>query len=794
MSNRYLTDRRGSMTEAERSAPTQTGSHDERSVVGFIVHPTWCVRASIPEIHLYGRLNSGETFLIIDTRTQPGFYLRVSEAVRGREIAARLGGKPAPTDRRTLDGEETELITVSAPGKLGAIRRALAEAGVRTYEADVPFAWAYLIDRHLRGSVEIHGSWQKGSGVDRVYRNPDLVPCEAEPKLIATSLSLDLDPQTGAIQAAALAGSGTEAAQKVRLSLSLAGHKSVASSEIVSTERDLLLTLRRSLCELDPDLIIGWDVVSTVLAPLKERMAASNIPFNLGRSNRLSRVVHSSGTGRRRGSTQAIIEGRQILDARAIARSGQRRFDDLELATVSHDVLGRVPDSVSKRAQAVLDILKADDLIQLTVRRSLLIGIPMQRAWTSVQAFDFLYLSELHERGIVAPTRDVDRRGGASAPGGLILSPQAGAAGNVLVFDFKSLYPSIIRTFNIDPATQITDPADGQDVILAPNGAVFSRSPGILPKILDRFFESRSLARARGDSVASYAYKIIMNSFYGVLGTSSCRFASQSISGAITSFGQHLLRWTRDLLQDEGLTIIYGDTDSLFVNAGLSPDSSPEEATQRGQTIATRVNARLAQYLASTYGVESRLELEMEKVYTRFFLPTVRGEERGRAKGYAGLIVDSDGDHVDVVGMEAVRRDWTSLARRFQRELLDLAFHDATDETIEAHVVNTLRQLRRGELDAELVYKKSLRKPIAEYTKTRPPHVQAAALLPEEKKPGDVIRYVVTLRGPQPLGHINAPIDYAHILQKQLQPIAGSLAALIHLPEHLFGSGQIELF
>jgi len=784
------------MAKAERSISIQPKNHDERPVVGFIVHPTWCVRVGVPEIHLYGRLNSGETFLLIDTHTQPGFYLRVSEAVRGREIAARLGGKLVPTNRRTLDGEETESITVSAPGKIGAIRRALAEAEVRTYEADVPFAWAYLIDRHLRGAVEIRGSWQKGSLVDRVYRNPDLEPCEAEPQLIAASLSLDLDPQTGAIQAVSLAGSGTKASESSNLSLALEGHEAAATAEIVPTERDLLLALRHSLCELDPDLIIGWDVVSAVLIPLKERMIACDIPFNLGRSNRLSRVTPPSASSerRRRGTAQAIIEGRQILDARGIARSGHRRFDDLELATVSHDVLGYVPDSVSERAQAVLDILRADNLIQLTVRRSLLIGIPLQRAWTSVQAFDFLYLSELHERGIVAPTRDVDRRGGASAPGGLILSPRAGIARNVLVLDFKSLYPSVIRTFNIDPATQISDPADGQDVILAPNGAAFSRAPGILPSILDRFFESRAQAKTHGDDVASYAYKIIMNSFYGVLGTSSCRFASQSISGAITSFGQHLLRWTRDVLQDEGLIVIYGDTDSLFVDAGLPADIAPEKAAVRGQQIASRINEQLAEYLASTYGVESRLELEMEKVYTRFFLPTVRGEDRGRAKGYAGLIVDSDGDHVDVVGMEAVRRDWTALARRFQRELLDLAFHDASEEAIEARVVTTLQQLRRGDLDTELVYQKTLRKPIAEYTKTRPPHVQAAALFPEEKTPGDVIRYVITLRGAQPIGHINAPIDYAHILQKQLQPIASSLAALIHLPEHFFGSGQIGLF
>jgi len=784
------------MTNVEQTGPLRSEDQAETSTAGFIVHPTWYVRAGVPEIHLYGRMHSGETFLLIDTRTQPGFYLRVSEAVKGREIARRFGGKSASTSRRTMDGEETESISVSTPGKLGAIRRALVEAGIRTYEADVPFAWTYLIDRHLRGAVEISGPWQKGDGVDRVYRNSDVVPCDAEPQLVVASLALDLDPQTGAIQGAALAGSDLGGSQNVDVSFIVAGHKSTASAETLSTERDLLLAFRRALCTFDPDLITGWNVVSRVIVPLKKRFTDCGIPFNLGRSDRLSRVVLPSASAARRqwGGSQAIIEGRQILDARGIARSGQRRFDDLELATVSHDVLSRVPGSLSERARIVLDILEADNLIQLTVRRSLLIGIPLQRAWTSVQAFDFLYLSELHTRGIVAPTRDVDRLGGASAPGGLILSPHAGAARNVVVLDFKSLYPSVIRTFNIDPATQIADPADGQDAILAPNGASFTRTPGILPEILDRFFESRSQARARGDDVASYAYKIIMNSFYGVLGTSSCRFASQSISGAITSFGQHLLRWARDLLQEEGLSVIYGDTDSLFVDAGLPADIAPEEAAKRGEEIASRVNERLAEYLASAYGVESRLELEMEKVYTRFFLPTVRGKERGRAKGYAGLIVSPDRDYVDVVGMEAVRRDWTALARRFQRELLDLAFHDASADAVEAHVVRTLHQLHAGELDRELVYQKTLRKPIAEYTKTQPLHVQAAALLPEEKTPGDVIRYVITLRGPRPIGHVDAKIDYTHIVQRQLQPIARSLKSLLDMSEDLFGSGQITLF
>ena len=777
-------------------APNTLPSTRPHGDAGFIVHPTWRVRGSDTEIHLYGRLQSGDTFLIIETREQPRFYVRDGEAAQARKSAARFGAKEARSGRRTMDGEEVVALALRRPTQMGPLRRALAESGVRTYEADVPFAWSTLLDRGLRGAVTISGSWSRGKHIDRIYRNPTVVGSDHTLSLTVASLALDIAPD-GRVQAAALAATGTEESTTGQYSLAVRGYGTPdRDSEGVSSERDLLVRLREALCSLDPDLIVGWGIVPEILVPLKARFDACEVPFNLGRSDRLSRAVVQTprSKGWWRGRSQGIIEGRQVLDALTMVWSGPQRFADLELNTVAECVLGMAPGTVLEQARAVLDILAADDLLRLTVQRSRLIGIPLQRAWTSVQAFDFLYLSELHARGMVAPTRDVDRLGGRPAPGGLILEPTPGTARNVLVLDFKSLYPSVIRTFNIDPATHVADPAGAEDLIHAPNTAAFTRSPGILPQILDRFFEQRAAAKERGDAVAAYAFKIIMNSFYGVLGTSSCRFASQLLSGAITSFGQHILRWTRDLLEGEGLTVLYGDTDSLFVDAGLPADSPPADALATGQRLARQVNERLAEYVETAYGVRSRLELEMEKVYARFFLPTVRGEERGRAKGYAGLVTGPDGDIVDVVGMEAVRRDWTALARRFQRELLDLAFHDASAKSVEAHVLETIRALRSGTLDSELVYQKSLRKPLDEYTKAQPPHVQAAALLPVPKVPGEPIRYVITLQGPRPIERIDAPLDYNHIVQKQLLPIARTLAPLLDIDESLFGNGQMALF
>ncbi len=141
-----------------------------------------------------------------------------------------------------------------------------------------------------------------------------------------------------------------------------------------------------------------------------------------------------------------------------------------------------------------------------------------------------------------------------------------------MVFDFQSLYPSIIRSFNIDPLSHVPrrkvddlPEAEREQLIRAPNGACFSRETAILPELMDRFFEERRKAKERGDEVASFVYKIIMNSFYGVLGADGCRFAGSDLAGAITSFGHHLMSWCKAFLERQGYRVLYGDTDSLFV-------------------------------------------------------------------------------------------------------------------------------------------------------------------------------------------------------------------------------------
>ena len=154
-------------------------------------------------------------------------------------------------------------------------------------------------------------------------------------------------------------------------------------------------------------------------------------------------------------------------------------------------------------------------------------------------------------------------------------------------------------------------------------------------------------------------------------------------------------------------------------------------------------------------------------------------------------MVQDNREELYFAGMESVRTDWSELARRFQRELYWRLFHQSPiADWIEARI----QELLRGELDHELVIRKTLRKPIQEYTTTVPQHVRAARMLP---RPGRSVAYVVTKDGPIPVELKPANPDYQYYIDKQLRPIAESV---LWLPEidlqfaDLLGNRQLRLF
>jgi DNA polymerase-2 len=358
---------------------------------------------------------------------------------------------------------------------------------------------------------------------------------------------------------------------------------------------------------------------------------------------------------------------------------------------------------------------------------------------------------------------------------------------NVLVLDFKSLYPSIIRTFKIDPlglAIGLSEP--NSPAIPGFAGARFSRDHYILPDLVTQLWKDRDIAKQHKDAPLSYAIKIIMNSFYGVLGSSGCRFFNPQLASSITRRGHEIIQQSAAFIEKQGYTVIYGDTDSVFVH--LDEQASETESNEIGQQRAAALNQHWAETLQGRFGIPSNLEIEYETHYLRFLMPTIRGSEAGSKKRYAGVVRRNNELSMVFKGLETVRTDWTILAKTFQQELYRRIFNDLPYAD---YVRDITDQLFAGECDDQLIYAKRLRRPLESYVSSQPPHVKAARKM---HKPGKRIQYMMTLNGPDPIENITAKPDYQHYQEKQLQPVADSILYFLGTSYQRLTQRQMDVF
>lgn len=727
---------------------------------------------------------------MVDRRFSPRFFVRARDADRAG--AAGYEPREPASPLRTMDGEPVLELT-GDPARL-------RQEGIRTYEADIAPIDAYLLAHDIAAGVRLLGDYTRGRQVDRLYLDPDIEAAEASVPLKILSFDIETSLSDGSVTTVSLVSTTLHPGERsLREEESLVLHvpqaplaspSDAADIDIRSceSEAELLTLFREAISRMDPDILTGWNIVDFDLRVIFDRCRRHGIEPLFGRSSLRSVYLPKDASG----AAGVVIHGRQAVDGIRLVRHGPTRFAGNSLDHVSREVLGegKLVDEEDKLAELerlvredpvqfcryclqdsrlVLRIFETTGLLALTLERARLVGVRLNLAWTSIQAFERLYISHLHRRGFVAPTLGVDLPPAGEAPGGSILTPNPGIHSDVDVFDFRSLYPSIIRTFNIDPLAHAAANRADEDVIIAPNGAAFSRSQAILPDMLAEFFEGRRQAKKRGDETASFVYKIVMNSFYGVLGAQGCRFAGVALAGAITGFGQMILKRTRDAMQGVGKEVLYGDTDSVFVRGPGPP----------GDELARTMSMELAQWVRSEYRVESFLQLEFEKRYRRLFLPMIRhvpagGEARGRAKGYAGLRQDTG--ELEIKGMEAVRRDWTEFAKRTQRRLLRLLLEEESPSALAQCVRDAVEELRGGRRDDELVYEKGVRKRLEDYTAGEPAHIKAARMLPPGSRRG-IIRYVMTVEGPQPASRRSADYDYEHYVEKQLRPVVETIAA-----------------
>lgn len=782
---------------------------------GFILTRHWRDTPAGTEVEFWLATDDGPRRLRLPPQPSTAF---IPEAQRAAAEALLQGQRDVTLRPLQLqDFQRRPVLGLYCPQhrQLIQIDKALRDAGVDVYEADVRPPERYLMERFITAPVWFDGD----AGADGILRNAQLKPA-ANYRPALRLVSLDIETNAfGDLYSIALEGCG----QRQVYMLGPAPRQAPADLDFAleyrPTRQALLEALNDWLARHDPDAIIGWNLVQFDLRVLREHARQFQMPLRLGRGGaEMEWREHN-----RQQHYFAGAAGRLVIDGIEALRSATWSFPSFSLESVAQALLGEGKaidnpydrmDEIDRMfaqdkpalarynlrdCELVTRIFEKTELLRFLLERATVTGLPADRSGGSVAAFTHLYMPLMHRQGYVAP--NLGDKAPEASPGGFVMDSRPGLYESVLVLDYKSLYPSIIRTFLIDPIGLVEGLAHPDDADSVPGfrGARFSRTRHCLPAIVSRVWQGREAAKRDGNKPLSQALKIIMNAFYGVLGSSGCRFFDPRLASSITMRGHEIMRQTRQLIEARGYEVIYGDTDSTFV--WLRRARTEDDAGQIGRSLVAYVNDWWRDHLWQTYGLESALELQFETHFRRFLMPTIRGTDLGSKKRYAGQVMRPDG-RLEMVykGLETVRTDWSPLAQQFQQTLYARIFNR---EPYQEYVRDTVRRTLAGELDDLLVYRKRLRRQLDDYQRNVPPHVRAARIAdaynerhgrPRQYQNGGWISYLMTMAGPEPLETRSAPIDYDHYVTRQLQPIADAILPFLDDDFQTLLTGQMALF
>jgi DNA polymerase-2 len=717
---------------------------------------------------------------IIVTNNKPVFFVD-KEAILDPLTKTYLRKE---TKLKSFNNKPLDALYFNTQKALSVLAETIQQSNQTTYESDIDPLRRFLMEKSINSQMKISGFADKKDSITK-FINPAIEPTEITPHFVIASIDIETGAKTNQLYSIAVHITGKNGEHK---KVFMIGEKPKRASELISyynDERELLTNFFVWFKQIDSDIIIGWHVIGFDLLFLDNKCRELGISLDIARANGRVSIRQRKPSGH-----FISVTGRVVIDGPTMLRASFFSFEDFKLETVAQELLGTgktiTPDEnkieeidrLFKEDKAslaeynlqdailVTDIFAKTGLIVLSVRRAQISGLLMDQLGMMTAAFDHFYLPRLHRAGFAAPNlKDIQTN--EHAAGGYVIEPTPGIYENIIVLDFKSLYPSIIQTFKIDPYSLLMKDID---TIQTLNGYKFSSSLHILPDFIDELMKLRDIAKKKKDKQLSQAIKILMNSFYGVMGSYGCRFYHPDLPRAITGSGHKLLLGSKDYLENKGLKVVYGDTDSLFV---MLNDISVGDGEAQGKKIVKELNHYWKNRLKKEFKVESYLELEFEKYYRKFIITPARGAEIGAKKRYAGLVTKEGKETIEFVGMEFVRSDWTKLAKEFQVELYQKVF-DGVE--VEDWIRGEIQKLKSGKFDDKLIYRKRLRKEIEDYTKNVPPHARAAKLLNE---PRDVIYYAITQRGPIPIELKHNDFDYDHYIEKQFKPIADSVLSLL---------------
>lgn len=755
----------------------------------------------VSEIHLWGIDGAGRRVLVIDRSFHPYFYLLLAGDVDFASVVPDVEKKLLPSVPVTLEratekqffGRPVKALKIIYDNADDARRtsRLLAKIpGVKTgLEADIRFSSKYLIDTEVNpcGWCEVDVDEIDNGGnaqVDAVYlatAPPKQIDLEDLPSLRILSFATTCYSTRGT----------PRPERDPIVVLSLATNKGDTKRFVAEdSDKALIEAFADYVKAFDPDIISGYGVNASDWPYLLKRAQIHGLGLLV---DRVKGGPHRSVYGHIAVAGRANVDfydfADEVPDVKVRTLSNMARYlgvlraeenapvEETEVSALWEDPETRplLLTHSDRTAQTVLALTYV--LLDFAIQLSNLVGLPLDHVGSAAVGYrtENYLMKQAHRLNELVPRRT--RRPYVPYAGGTVLKPKPGLHENIVVLDFTSMYPNIMMANNVSPDTYIPkeEAAPPSGVYVAPEVKHrFRREPpGLYSQVLSSLLASRDeLKRKMADLSPSHpeyrvldarqrAVKVLTNAVYGYAGWVGARWYSRPVAEATTAWGRNTITRTIALAQEVGLDVIYGDTDSIFV----------QHDGERTGTLLDRVQDELG------------LEIRPDKVYDTVLFTEAK-------KRYAGLL--SDG-RLDVVGLEVARGDWTEAAKTVQEQVLAIILKEKSPAKAVAFVHQYLRRLRRKEVPyRDLVIWKTLTKPLARY-KVRAPHTEAARRLLEkgwDLTVDDKIGYVIT-KGRGRLYERAIPyrfssyteLDLEYYEEKQILPSAHRVLAAFNVSE-----------
>ena len=714
-------------------------------------------------------LKRKKMFKLYDKEFKPYFYLETKE-----DIKAGINNGIEIIDvcevKRIVGREEKTLkkITCSDPKEIPILSRMLSSLG-KVYENDIKFNRRYLIDKGLKPmntvEIEYEGKYVKSIKDIGEKLTPDIL----------NALSFDIEvynpngiPKEDEDPAIIISYANRNIAGAITWrdgNYSFNGNGNIV--KVVKDEKEMISEFCNLIEENKIDILAGYNSSVFDIPYLKARAENLRMSLPLGRGSaepkikKIGMTIHTRIDGRIHtdiyylirilAAAQAIKLERHTLEEvyRELIGGEEWKIDMLSIYKMwdENEQRGKLIEYAIKDAKAAYEIFEKLFPLEIELARLTKIPLSMISGSTTGQMVEGLLMDESYKRGYIIPSRPGwGDEYAKPIQGAYVKLPQPGIYENIVVYDFRSLYPSIIVSHNIDPFTLNCGHEEckkGKN--LCPNGNYFcTKQNGLVPEAIKNLLELRKvikkeLKKAENENkdkrllstltARVAALKIVLNTVYGMLNYPKSRWYSRECAESITAFGREYIQWVERKAEEEGFPVLYSDTDSIFI---LLKNKTKDDAIN----FMNKINSQLP----------GTMELELENIYKRgLFVSKKQEKETGAKKKYA--MITEDGK-IKIRGFELVRRDWSKIARETQRKVLEAILKEGSKEKALKIVKETIERLNTNKVEKdELVIYTQLRKSEYEVISPEISAVEKAKKRGINISTGSIIGYVITRQG-----------------------------------------------